>query len=188
MASRPACRASELGERAFEPAGKASEPAEKERQRKKTIYQEYGGTKSHHPLRGRCPKTGYGRTDHLTERRNNRRTDYPSHISHRCEDASRNISRARPDESSLGMKTRPDESSLGMKTRPDETFLRMKFKKETELFFLLPVCSNARALVDRLEVPREAKRYGLTKIGLISFFPLKRLSTTEDGKQLQSRC
>ena len=79
---------------------------------------------------------------------------------------------ARPDESSLRMKTRPDEFSLGMKTRPDESFLRMKFKIETELFFLLPVCSNACALVGRLEVPREAKRYGLTKIGLISLFPL----------------
>ena len=51
------------------------------------------------------------------------------------------------------MKTRPDEFSLGMKTRPDESFLRMKFKIETELFFLLPVCSKAGALVGRLEVP-----------------------------------
>ena len=39
-ASRPAGRASEL-ERAFEPAGKASEPADKERKRKKEIYTWY---------------------------------------------------------------------------------------------------------------------------------------------------
>ena len=81
--------------------------------------------------------------------------------------------KARPDEFFLGMKTRPDEFSLGMKTRPDESFLRMKFKIETELFFLLPVCSRVGAFVNRLEVPKEAKRYGLTKIGLISLFPLK---------------
>ena len=74
------------------------------------------------------------------------------------------MSRARPDESSLGMKTRPHEFSLRVKTRPHEfslrvktrpheIFLRMKSKTETELFFLLPVCSNACALVGRLEVP-----------------------------------
>ena len=61
--------------------------------------------------------------------------------------------KTRPDEFSLGMKTRPDEFSLGMKTRPDEFFLGMKCKIETDLFFLLPVCSKAGALVGRLEVP-----------------------------------
>ena len=80
---------------------------------------------------------------------------------------------ARPDESSLRMKTRPDEFSLGMKTRPDEFSLPMKSKIETELFFLLPVCSKASALVGRLEMPREAKRYGLTQIGRIDLFPLR---------------
>ena len=74
------------------------------------------------------------------------------------------IDKARPDESSLRaktrrdefslrVKTRPHEFSLRVKTRPHEIFLRMKSKTETELFFLLPVCSNACALVGRLEMP-----------------------------------
>ena len=81
--------------------------------------------------------------------------------------------KTRPDEFSLRVKTRPDEFSLRVKTRPDEVSLRMKSKIETELFFLLPVCSKASALVGRLEMPRDGKVYGLTHIGLISLFPLK---------------
>ena len=41
LASRPAGRASELSERAFVPARKGSEPAEKERKRKKEQYNWY---------------------------------------------------------------------------------------------------------------------------------------------------
>ena len=71
------------------------------------------------------------------------------------------------------MKTRPDEVSHRMKTRPHEVFLRMKSKIETELFFLLPVCSKANALVGRLDMPRDAKVFGMTHIGRIRLFPLK---------------
>ena len=81
--------------------------------------------------------------------------------------------KTRPHEVSLGVKTRPHEFSLRVKTRPHEVSLRMKSKMKTELFFVLPVCFKANALVGRLEVPREPKRYGMTQIGHIDSFPLK---------------
>ena len=93
--------------------------------------------------------------------------------------------KTRPDGISLGMKTRPDEASLGMKTRPDESFLRMKFKMKTELFFVLPVCFKANALVGRLEVPREPKRYGMTQIGRIDSFPLSEIDTSGSNETKQ---
>ena len=96
--------------------------------------------------------------------------------------------KTRRDEFSLRVKTRPHEFSLRVKTRPHEFFLRMKSKIETELFYLLPVCSSACALVGRLEVPREAKRYGLTKIGLISLFPLSKFEIRLQCLILLVRC
>ena len=58
-ASEPAGRASEPAERASEPAGRASEPAggtEKKRKIKNVVFQVYGGSIGHLPLRDRCQK------------------------------------------------------------------------------------------------------------------------------------